>query len=90
MPTYRYDGPGPYEVANPDGGPPELIKPGDEFDLPGEPVFGPWELLPGGEPEGEPQTRAEAEAEEDPAPAAPASPPEPSSPYAGPAKLGGF
>lgn len=46
MAKYRYDGPGPIEVLS--GG--ELIKPGDIREFEQEPDWGPWDLLPDGEP----------------------------------------
>jgi hypothetical protein len=41
---YRYAGDGPHDDGR--GG---LVRPGDEWDWPAEPDWGPWELLDGAE-----------------------------------------
>lgn len=38
MPRYRYAGPGPHDDGR--GG---VVRPGDEWDWPDEPAWGPWE-----------------------------------------------
>lgn len=46
MAKYRYAGPGPIEVLS--GG--EVTRPGDIREFGQEPSWGPWDLLPDGEP----------------------------------------
>lgn len=50
MALMRYAGPGPQDDGR--GG---LVRPGDVWDWPGEPTWGPWERLDGPESAGESQ-----------------------------------
>ena len=58
MAKYRYAGGGPHDDGQ--GG---LVRPGDEWDWPGEPEWGPWERLDGGSGSDSPAPAAQEDAE---------------------------
>lgn len=71
---YRYTGPGPIEAPTPDGL--VLIHPGDVWEFPEEPAFGPWEPV---DPDGS-EIAAAAPATPAPAAAPETAPPAESAP----------
>jgi hypothetical protein len=74
MAKYRYDGPGPLEVASLDGKSRELVRPGDVREFADYPSWGPWEPLDEPETdEGDPEPPGPQEA----SPAAPGAAPAP-------------